>query len=566
MNFKTKTYPQLIPDMKEWPIYKLSKDREKFIEEIIEFTMERLMSNPKLSDTIAKTIYLERIRIKEEPWKVDPPNEQLFWKKIRKKLITKSLDKEESEALIQNKEILYKIVKRYAVEIVGTFKPKTFQFARKFLTMFFSRLLNTAAGRNFQRIYSSKYRLYERFKIRGYVEEIRALMKIGTVVVVPTHSSNLDSLLVGYVMDVVLGLPFFSYGAGLNLYNTGYTAYFMNRLGAYRIDRRKKNPIYLETLKAMVNLSIQRGTNSLFFPGGTRSRNGSIENKLKKGILGTVIQSQRSLLQQGKSDKLFVVPVIIGYNTVLEAPFLIENYLKRTGKESYLRSKDVTHSLRKVLKFAWGFFSKSSEITLSFGQPMDVLGNKVDREGVSKDQNGNALLIKDYFISNGVITKDLQRENEYTNILADRIVERYYKDNTILCSYIVAFAAFKILIYQNPNLDLYGLLRLPTDDYEFPLDILENVVGQIQAELIDRAAKGEVQLDDRAKKDVKEVVKKGVMKMGNYHARRPLQFNKAGQLISEDFKVLYFYHNRLDHYDLDKVIKWKKLENKKVLI
>ncbi|HHH50120.1 MAG TPA: glycerol acyltransferase, partial [Saprospiraceae bacterium] len=249
MAIKTKTYPPLIPDMKDWPIYKLSEDRDKFIEEIIELTMDRLMRQPKLSDTIAKTIYLERIRIKEGRWKVDPPNEQLFWKKIRKKLITKSLDKEEKEARIQNKEILYKIVKRYANEIVGTFKPKTFQFARKFLTMFFSRLLNTAAGRNFQRIYSSRHRLYERFKVRGYVEEIRSLMKIGTVILVPTHSSNLDSILVGYVMDAVLGLPSFSYGAGLNLYNTGYTAYFMNRMGAYRIDRRKKNPIYLETLK-----------------------------------------------------------------------------------------------------------------------------------------------------------------------------------------------------------------------------------------------------------------------------------------------------------------------------
>ena len=48
-----------------------------------------------------------------------------------------------------------------------------------------------------------------------------------------------DSILIGYALDAFVIIPSFSYGAGLNLYNTGYTAYFMNRLGA-RVDRRKR--------------------------------------------------------------------------------------------------------------------------------------------------------------------------------------------------------------------------------------------------------------------------------------------------------------------------------------
>ena len=145
MEKPTQPLSQVFPELEDWPIYKLSEDREAFVEEINEATTSRIKQKPnqQLSDILAQTIYLERIRIKEEPWKVDPPNEDTFWKKMRKRLITRSLDKNEDEARLVNEAILHKIVKRYSEEIVGTFKIPTFKFARKFLTVFFNRLLNT---------------------------------------------------------------------------------------------------------------------------------------------------------------------------------------------------------------------------------------------------------------------------------------------------------------------------------------------------------------------------------------------------------------------------------------
>ncbi|MBP7273960.1 MAG: 1-acyl-sn-glycerol-3-phosphate acyltransferase, partial [Saprospiraceae bacterium] len=287
---RNKPFPQLYEHIEDWPVYKLSQDRKNFVRELSEFTINRLhktLSKVKLYDTIALTSYMERVRLKEERWKVDPPNEASFWSKIRKKLNTNA-EKETEFSQTQLDEMLSQIVKRYANEIVGTFNKKTFQFARRFLTFFFNRLLNTAAGRNLGRIFGSTHQIQERIQVYGNVNNIRNLFDKGTVVVVPTHFSNLDSILVGYAMDTVMGLPSFSYGAGLNLYNNGIPAFFMNRLGAYRVDRRKKNPIYLETLKGMSNIAIQRGVNSLFFPGGTRSRSGMLETELKKGLLGTV--------------------------------------------------------------------------------------------------------------------------------------------------------------------------------------------------------------------------------------------------------------------------------------
>ena len=116
MSAEDKTfYPPVIPDIEDWPIYRLSEDRKNFVEEVDQFTVNRLLKihGSKIGDTIAKTIYQERIRIKEEPWKVDPPNERLFWKRIRRKLLKSGLDKGEEEVRKTNEEILRQIVHRY---------------------------------------------------------------------------------------------------------------------------------------------------------------------------------------------------------------------------------------------------------------------------------------------------------------------------------------------------------------------------------------------------------------------------------------------------------------------
>ena len=559
----SKIYPHVIEQIEDWPIYKLHEDRDRFVEEMDEFTTNRLLKMYKdnIGDIIAKTVYLERIRMKEEPWKVDPPNEGQFWKRVRKALVKKSLDQETPEAKAENIHLLKKIVHRYSEEIVGTFRKSTFLFARRFLALFFNRLLNSAAGRNLKRIYGTRFHLYERILTRGEIEKIRSLMTKGTVVIVPTHFSNLDSILIGYAMDRILGLPSFSYAAGLNLYNTGYTAYFMNRLGAYRLDRRKKNPIYLEAIKAMSNLAIQRGTNSLFFPGGTRARSGKLEDKLKKGMLGTAMEAQRANFEKGKDEKVFIVPLVLGYHVVLEAKFLIEQYLKMTGKEQYISTRDETYSARKLLKFGWNFFSQSSEITLSFGKPMDVMGNFVDENGVSFDRFGREVNVKDYFLTDGQVKMDLQREFEYTNLLADRIVERYHKENIVLTSHLVAFAAFNILKNDFPKLDLFGVLRQPTEDYIFSMPTLENVVTQMKERLYELEKEGKLKLSRQIRWSTDKLIQDGIANMGIYHPEKPLIFDRKGHLVSEDFKLLYYYHNRMDSYGLEKGIDWKIVRN-----
>jgi glycerol-3-phosphate O-acyltransferase len=552
-------FPAVFKKMSDWPIYKLSQDRRRFIDEIDDFTIDRLIKeHPKLYDLIVQTLYQERIRIKEMPWKVDPPNERQFLDRIRKQLVASETESK-PKAAETHRAILRKFVHRYSEEIVGTFSLRTMRFARSFLSLFFNRLLNAATER-WWRFLSSKSRLHERIQVYGDVKAIQDLFSQGTVVVVPTHFSNLDSVLIGFAMDHIMGLPQFSYGAGLNLYNSGIAAFFMNRLGAYRVDRRKKNPMYLETLKGMCNLAIQRGTNTLFFPGGTRSRSGEVEKKLKMGLLGTAVEAQRILCERGDKNKVFIVPLTTSYHTVLEAPFLIHQHLQIVGKERYLVGRSEGNSFREWFKFIWQFFAKRSDIVLSFGKPMDVLGNFVDAEGISRDNRNNVLNVSDYFITEGEVKEDLQREGEYTKLLADKIVDRFHRENIVLSSHVVAFTAFNILKESHEKLDLYALLRLPPDDFVFPLETFTSAVAAIQTALFDHEEKGRLKLSDAIRLSPEELVQDGVKNLGVYHVRKPLLFNKKGDLESDDFNVLFFYHNRLENFGLAKRVKWDKFK------
>ena len=310
----------------------------------------------------------------------------------------------------------------------------------------------------------------------------------------------------------------------------------------------------------MSNLSIQRGVNSLFFPGGTRSRSGELEDDLKMGLLGTAVEAQRALNQREVPKKIFIVPLVICYNFVLEAPFLIEQHLRSTGRENYIRLKDESKSIRSWLRFVWQFFSTTSDTTLSLGRPMDVLGNFVDAQGRSFDKFGHELDIREYFMGKNEINEDRQREEEYTKLLADRIVERYHVENVVLSSHLVAYAVFEMLLHENPKLDLFGILRLPPDDYRFPASAVEDVIEQMQGRLVEMERAGKIRLAPEIHRTAKDIVREGVKNLGIFHTEKPLTFDSHDDIVSANFRVLYFYHNRLNSYQLDKDIQWRSEE------
>ncbi|WP_168040226.1 1-acyl-sn-glycerol-3-phosphate acyltransferase [Neolewinella antarctica] len=555
-------YEHIAPDLEKWDIYRLHEDRDAFVSELEEATYERLLEEHggDLQNLLSKTIFSEQNRTKQEPWKVDPPKERSYYKRLAKMLATRSLDEEEqTTADNAARNILKRIVHRYSDEIVGHFKIPTFRFARRFLTFFFGRLLNAADGRSFRSLFSKKILLQEKLLVRGYVERVRELSKIGTVVFVPTHFSNLDSILIGYALDQVAGLPAVSFGAGLNLYNTGYTAYFMNRLGAYRVDRRKRNGVYMTALKMFSKLIIKKGVPSLFFPGGTRSRSGALETKLKLGLLGTAVEAQRASYQEGREEKIFIVPVILSYPFVLEAQFLVEQHLREQGQERYIKASDNFQSLRSILKFVWGVFSKGNTITISLGQPMDVLGNRVEATGLSYVRSGRHVSTREYFRDqHGEINQDYQRESEYTRMLGEKIVERYHADGIVLPSHIASYAAFALVERANIGTDLYGIMRLPAEEFFFDEPALLNVIAQLRDVLLDLSNEDRVKVSPELYETPEGILQHAMDSIGNFHIQKPLHRDADGKVICDSYAMLYYYHNRLSTFKLKGKIKYPK--------
>lgn len=555
--FSPKEYPlpYIIEDLNDWPIAKLTQNKEAFLAKVQASVYEKIKAKfpdeKDLKAELAKILYQEKIRLTQTPWKADPKDERQFWNDIKSKFI--QLDAIHQSSTTTPDEIIKEIIHRYSNEILGEFNPKAFQLARVLLPQFFGRVLGAAPGKWFKSVSAGAKTIHEKIPITGNVEKIRGLAKQGTVIVVPTHFSNMDSIMVGWVLNEI-GLPAFVYGAGLNLFSIKMLSYFMQNLGAYKVDRRKKNGAYLETLKTYSREAISLGTHSIFFPGGTRSRSGSLERKLKLGLLGTAVDAQKNHFKTYNKEtapKIFIVPLIINYHFVLEAESLINDYLAETGKEKFLRENDEYSTSYKMIKVIFKFLSANSSLAISFGEPMDVVGNNVDAAGNSYDHLGNSIDVRNYFVTNGELTDDQQREDEYTRMLGEKIVDQYFRYNVVLTSHLVCYAAFELLRKKYAQVDLFTLLRTPPEDIKIPANDLYEVIESLKEQLKEMNKNNEVLLSPEIRFTTDKLVENGMNNINMYHANSPIERSADGTYYyTEDLKLLYYYHNRLEGYNL----------------
>ena len=552
-----KIYDHIITEIEDWPITDFYNNKDQFISELNQFVLEKLKHNKRSKEElIAKSLYFENLRVTNTPWKVDPSDDNTYWKDLSEEL-NKALERSDKEEVLDS--ILLRMINRFNQEIVADFKPKTFRFARKFLTAFFKRLFNKFNEGKGNLFWGSKNILASRLHVEGAIEKTRNLFDKGTVVLVPTHFSNLDSIMIGYVLDTVAGLPAFSYGAGLNLYNVELAGHYMSRLGAYRVDRRKKNPIYLECLTSMASYSLYKGLNNIFFPGGTRSRSGAIEDKLKLGLLGSAIEAQRLLIENDKNKKIIIVPVVLGYNFVLEAKSLIDQFLRSEAKEYYARSKDTLITFKDRLVFFRKLFTRRATMYMTFAEPMDVMGNVLDEEGNSIDKYGKKIDLKDYFRLGNEFSENSQRESVYTKLLSQKILESYMHANIVTMSHLVSFVAMQILLRQKKEMNVFQILRLHPSELNIPVDVFDYTFESALSDLKDLESEGKVKVEITEGRSTKELISDGMKNLGIYHGQRVLYISK-NKVRSRSIKLLYYYHNRTEGYQLENKMDWSKVK------
>lgn len=318
-----------------------------------------------LAETINETLWWEQDRLS----KGDPADEEVladksFYAEIRRQLPRVS----EAEQL----RLLERIVHRYASEIAGNFSPTVYKLAAKVGPPMLSALLTGLSPRRLLEREAIP-RLDKHVLIEGEFSHLARLRERGTLIVTPTHSSNLDSLIIGFAIHE-LGLPPLTYGAGLNLFRNPIVGKFMYNLGAYTVDRRKRDPLYKQTLKTYATVSIEFGQDNLFFPGGTRSRSGGVERGLKKGLLGCSVAAYRGNLERRRDPAgVYIVPCTISYPLVLEASTLIEDWLAEAGKSRYIIVDDEFSRWERWLDFLRGIFSLDLKIHIRFGKALDPL-------------------------------------------------------------------------------------------------------------------------------------------------------------------------------------------------
>ena len=459
------------------------------------------------------------------------------------------------------KEALRELVRWYAEDVVGNFNPTVYALTTRLLpvglSLFFSPL---RLGRSL----SDLSQLRERILIEGQTADLARLSRRATLVVVPTHLSNMDSIVVGFALERI-ALPPCTYGAGKNLFDNPLLAFFMRNLGAYRVDRRIRHDLYKEVLKTYSTVLLERGYHSLFFPGGTRSRSGAIEQKLKLGLAGTALDATINLMKRGpgggsgngeprgRGKPIYFVPATLNYHLVLEAQTLVDDYLKEAGKSRYIIEDDESTRIARVARYLSDMLRSHDSMTLHFSEPLDVLGHRVSPDGMSHDDRGRPVDLRPFFTINGEVRADAARDAEYTRELGERIAEAYRVDTHVLSTHLVAFALFRLLAKQSgAGSDLFHVLR-GADRAELPVaDVLASI-GRLRAALIDLAAQRKVRLGVKvAGASPEALLEEALYFFALFHAR-PVARRAEGGIAVEDRGLCYYYQNRLTVYGLEAV-------------
>ena len=502
--------------------------------------------NGKLDLLLGEALYAEKSRLKHEKSTLftrhRKATDQEVWAQIQSGLLSPA-------AVVDRRKLLSQVISHYGDEIGGHFDPRVYWFATRSVPWFFSWLLNAASVQRFLP-WGMTQSLESRLTILGEVPALQKLAQKGTVLLVPTHQSNIDSVLIGYII-YLMRLPPFAYGAGLNLFSNPILNFFMGNLGAYTVDRRKTNPIYKQTLKHYSAELLERNIHSIFFPGGGRSRSGAIESRLKLGLLGTGLDAQLANLKSGRPNpNVYVVPMVMSYHFVLEAGSLIEDYLVDAGKHRFLKSRDESSQLSQVAGFFWKLFSSQTGITVRVGRALDIFGNFVDDEGRSIGPNGTQIDPRAWLTSGGELKADQQRDQEYTRELGDKISERFHRENTVLTSHLVAFSFFETLRRRYPDLDLFRFLRLSLPQRSIPWPEFLEQAERDHSRLRQMADRGQLYLsNDLLNRTTEEWVRDGIRHLGLMHEAEVVRTDGSA-VWTEDMTLLYYYRNRLTGYGI----------------
>lgn len=520
--------------MTKAPIFDFQAQRDSILQEVIDRSFYFHNDENKIDYVLNNMAYNELTRLEGKK----NSKQVQIWQDLYRS-ISKSTRKEKERRLHEK-------VTFYVEDIVGRFNPAVYQFA----TSMVPSILSFIWDPHFK-VSSEKFK--ENLYIDGQIETIRNLSSKGTLILVPTHSSNLDSVAVGYALYQA-GLPPFTYGAGKNLFTNPILSFFMHNLGAYRVDRRLRFDLYKNVLKIYSQVLIEHGFHSLFFPGGTRGRSGQVEHKLKLGLLGTGMDAYiQNMIKKKEKPGIFIVPATLNYHLVLEAETLIGDYLKAEGKSRYIIEDDESSKITKVFQFYRKMMELDTSMHIRFCEPMDIFGNRVDENGVSYDNCGRVIDTRDYITNHqNEVIEDPKRDAEYTREAGQKIAESYMKNNVILSTHLVSYVFFRYLEFVKKEHNLFKLIRIGFSEAKIQRNQLIAIIDRFRAFLREQEQQGILRLGHSLiEKSSAQILSEAVRHLQMLHSK-PVVHLYEDKLHVNDMKLLFYYHNRLKGYNFER--------------
>ncbi len=254
------------------------------------------------------------------------------------------------------------------------------------------------------------------------MERMRAVLAKGPTLLLPTHKSHIDYIVISQVMqDQNTMLPHIAAGQNLAFWPLGW---IFRSSGAFFIRRRfLHDRFYTAVVNAYMRHLLKEKYAIEIFIEGTRSRTGKLLRP-KLGMIEMALKAQSVLPQMN----IQVLPVSIGYEHVIE-----ENaYVKEARGES--KAKENIKGLLKTTKV---LFSRYGRLYVMIGEPFST-------EDVLRDM---ALTPHDFDKSS--VRRDVATEMAFRN---------FHEINRISVVTPSAVLAMALLTGRNPHIS-HGELR-----------------------------------------------------------------------------------------------------------
>jgi glycerol-3-phosphate O-acyltransferase len=189
------------------------------------------------------------------------------------------------------------------------------------------------------------------------LERVREAAKQGTLVLLPSHKSHVDYLMLSFVFfRAHLQLPLIAAGDNLSFFPLGPV---FRRGGAFFIRRSfGGDRLYAAVVDAYIRRLIREGYSIEFFLEGGRSRTGKLLPP-KLGLLNMVVEGALSV----PNKKVFFVPVSIGYDRLVEGSAYVREL---SGGE---KPKEDARGLLKTTRILRGRYGR---LNIQFGDILSL--------------------------------------------------------------------------------------------------------------------------------------------------------------------------------------------------